>query len=158
NANSPADASKHENHSNPIGESLCTIGPAKCRIANIRPLTYTSSQIPRIPTVLVSARSTHWPGASSDAAVRNIEQNSTRNIGFDSSRNIEPAEYPDDTRSVGGNFTPVHSTITSAAGAITAASFTCHDCPIAPIQIPNSPPAINPPGHHACSVFRRAVF
>src|SRR2546426_7933341 len=35
--------------------------------------------MPGMWTVRLNARSTHWPGASSEAAVRNIDRNSTRN-------------------------------------------------------------------------------
>ena len=38
-ATRPSDASRQEHHSRPIGESLCTSGPAKCRATNMMPLT-----------------------------------------------------------------------------------------------------------------------
>ena len=58
-------------------------------------------------TVRDNARSTHCPGASSDAAVRNIEQNNTRNMGCASSLNISPVETPPPSvRWWEGNFIP----------------------------------------------------
>ena len=44
------------------GDSLCTSGPAKWRMTNISALTYTSSRMPGMCTVRLSAKSTHWPG------------------------------------------------------------------------------------------------
>ena len=38
-ASSPKDASRQEIQSRPIGDSLCAIGPAKCRATNMMPLT-----------------------------------------------------------------------------------------------------------------------
>ena len=108
--------------------------------------------------VRVSARSTHCPGASSLAAVRNMEQNRTMNIGFISSRNICPMEIPDAARSVGGNFIPMQSATTAAAGIRIRANFVCQPTPARLKPKPVKPPPIRPPGHQACSEFSFAVF
>ena len=62
--------------------------------------------MPWKPTVRVKAMSTHCPGASSDAAVRNIDRNQTMKSGRATSRNISPEDTPAATRSVGGNLAP----------------------------------------------------
>src|SRR5438552_10758337 len=99
----PSEASRQEIQSKPTGDNLSANGPAKCRITNINPLTYTSSQIPFMPTVRVKAISTHWPGASSDAAVKNMHKNQMTNNARSTSLIISPADTPAATRSVGGN-------------------------------------------------------
>ena len=109
-------------------------------------------------TVRLSAKSTHCPGASSDAAVRNIDRNSTTKSGLASSRNICPIETPAAARSVGGNFTPTQRMATRMPGTAMKASFACQPRPIADIATPSSPPITNPPGHHACTALRRAAL
>ena len=62
--------------------------------------------MPRMPTVRVSVRSIHWPGASSDAAVRNMHPHQTRNIGRRGiSANISRHGTPSAARSVRGKRT-----------------------------------------------------
>ena len=148
-SSSPRDAMTHEIQSKPMDDNLCTNGPAKCRITNMRALTYTSSKMPGICTVRLRAKSTHCPGASSVAAVRNMEQKSTRNSGFSSSRNISPIDTPAAARSVGGNRTPMERATTARAGRTTTNSFACHSIPIPDITTPRRPPITKPPGHQA---------
>ena len=73
--------------------------------------------------------STHWPGASSDAAVRNIDSHSTMNNGRPNSLNIPVADTPAATRSVGGNFVPITMNPKVTAGNSTTASLACQPNP-----------------------------
>ena len=82
-----------------------------------------------MPTVRESAKSTHWPGASSEAAVRNIEKNQTRKNGLSNSRNIWLAGMPAAARSVGGNFKVKLITPNIAAGNSVQANLIFHDAP-----------------------------
>ena len=76
-----------------------------------------------MPTVRVSAMSTHCPGASSAAEVRNIAKNHSRKPGVRQARNISLAGTPAAARSVFGNRPDVSSRkMSAAAGNITTAN------------------------------------
>ena len=63
---------------------------------------------PRIPSDFVSAKSNHWFGASSAAAVSSMQSHQTVNIGFRGiSANISRMETPSAARSVRGKGVPI---------------------------------------------------
>ena len=112
-----------------------------------------------MPTVRVSVRSIHWPGASSDAAVRNMHAHQTRNIGRRGiSANISRHATPSVARSVRGKRMPTHIAAETRAGTITSANWPRQPMPKSPAATPTSPPTIRPAGHQAWRMLRRLVL
>ena len=123
----------------------------------MRALTNTSSQMPRMPTIWLSATSTHWPGANSVEAVNIISTTQKISIGLCSvALIISPGETGASVEALtGGNFSIQARPANSSAKAPTIRNSRRQDQPQLSAASPISAPPTTPAGYQACRMPNR---